>query len=61
MEDVNLGKGGTYLLDPKTGERKLLQRTQPAQPDTTSTEVVTDGTEDESTPSTGEDRKHLRD
>ena len=55
MEDVNHGKGGTYLLDPKTGERKLLQRTQPAQPDTTSTGVVTDGTEDESTPSPGED------
>ena len=55
MEDVNHGKGGTYLLNPETGERKLLQRTQPAQPETTSTEVVTDGTEDESTHSSGED------
>ena len=55
MEDVNLGQGGAYLLDPKTGKRKLLQRTQPAQPDTTSTEVVTDDTEDESTPTSGKD------
>ena len=24
------GQGGTYLLDPKTGKRKLIERTEPA-------------------------------
>jgi hypothetical protein len=26
------GQGGTYLLNPKTGKRKLIERTEPAQP-----------------------------
>ena len=30
MEDENLGQGGTYLLDPKTGKRKLIEQTKPA-------------------------------
>lgn len=47
MEDENMGKGGSYLLDPKTGHRKLLQRTQPAQPNHFNPEVVTDDTENE--------------
>lgn len=55
MEDVNLGQGGAYLLDPKTGKRKLLQRTQPAQPTSLNSEVVTDDPEDVSTPASGED------
>jgi len=32
MKDKYAGQGGTYLLDPKTGERKLIRQTQPAQP-----------------------------
>lgn len=30
MTDPNAGKGGTYIRDPETGERKLVQRTEPA-------------------------------
>ncbi len=30
--DEYQGQGGTYLLDPKTGKRKLIERTEPAQP-----------------------------
>jgi hypothetical protein len=30
MEDEYQGQGGTYLLDPKTGKRKLIERTEPA-------------------------------
>lgn len=30
MESENNGQGGSYLLNPKTGERTLLQRTEPA-------------------------------
>lgn len=55
MEDENLGQGGSYLVDPKTGKRKLIERTQPAQPTSPIFEVVTDDTEDESTPASGED------
>ena len=55
MEDENLGQGGAYLVDPKTGKRKLIGRTQPAQPTSPNFEVVTDDTEDESTPIAGED------
>ena len=32
MEDKYAGQGGTYLLDPKTGKRKLIRQTQPAKP-----------------------------
>jgi len=31
MESEHLGFGGSYLLNPKTGKVKLLQRTEPAQ------------------------------
>ena len=55
MEDENLGQGGAYLVDPITGKRKLIGRTQPAQPTIPNFEVVTDDTEDESTPTSGED------
>ena len=30
MESENNGQGGSYLLNPKTGKRTLLQRTEPA-------------------------------
>ena len=34
-------EGGTYILDSKTGKRKLVQQTKQAE---ISTEVITDGT-----------------
>ena len=34
-------EGGTYILDPKTGKRKLVQQTKQAE---ICTEVITDGT-----------------
>lgn len=30
MSDQFDGVGGSYVLDPKTGKRKLVERTQPA-------------------------------
>ena len=30
MEDKYAGQGGTYLIDPKTGKRKLIRQTHPA-------------------------------
>ncbi len=36
-------EGGTYILNPKTGKRKLVQQTQPA---ALPTEVKKDGTTD---------------
>ena len=32
LRDEYWGQGGTYLVDPKTGKRKLIERTEPAQP-----------------------------
>lgn len=32
MVDEYWGQGGTYLADPKTGKRTLIERTEPAQP-----------------------------
>lgn len=32
MENEYQGQGGSYLLNPKTGKVKLIQRTEPAQP-----------------------------
>lgn len=55
MENENVGQGGSYLLDPKTGQRKLLQRTQPAQPTHFNSEVVTDDSEDKPTRTAGKD------
>jgi hypothetical protein len=54
MEDEYKGQGGSYLLDPKTGRRKLVERTQPAPHPTV--EVATDAiSSDSSTPDPGED------
>lgn len=39
------GQGGTYLLDPKTGKRKLLERTEPAQPSDPQPEEVSNGSD----------------
>jgi len=30
MVDEHKGQGGSYLVDPKTGKRQLVERTQPA-------------------------------
>jgi hypothetical protein len=43
MIDEYSGQGGSYLLDPKTGKRKLIERTKPAQPSDTNTEELSDG------------------
>lgn len=40
------GQGGSYLLDPKTGKRKLIERTEPAtNPAQATPEVTTNGTD----------------
>ena len=49
------GEGGTFLLDPKTGKRKLIQRTEPAQSLNPQTEELSDGSADPQTPDPGED------
>ena len=48
MSNENRGEGGSYLLDPKTGKRKLIKQTLPFQIQT-KTEVTTDGTTDKET------------
>ena len=54
MVDEYKGQGGSYLVNPKTGKRKLVERTQPA-PHPTS-EVASNGiSSDSSTPDPGED------
>ena len=46
MKDEYSGQGGSYLLDPETGKRTLIQRTLPADPPqengTTSSQETTD-------------------
>ena len=32
MDNEYQGQGGSFLLNPKTGKVKLIQRTEPAQP-----------------------------
>ena len=32
MKDEYSGQGGSYLIDPETGKRTLIQRTLPADP-----------------------------
>jgi hypothetical protein len=55
MVDEYWGQGGTYLLDPKTGKRKLLERTEPAQSLNPQFEDLSDGSADAQTPDSGED------
>jgi len=48
MRDEYSGQGGSYLLDPETGKRTLIQRTLPADPPqkngtTSSTETTDSG------------------
>lgn len=52
VEDVYRGQGGSYLLDPETGLRTLVSRTQPlgeAQVEIESYEVIPDATPDTET------------
>ena len=49
MEDEYQGQGGTYLLDPKTGKRKLIERTEPANPSEPQTEELSDGSDTQKT------------
>ena len=43
MENEIPNEGGTYILNPKTGKKKLVQQTSQAEPPK---EVITDGTTD---------------
>ena len=47
------GQGGSFLLDPKTGKRKLIEQTKPALPQ--STEELTDAKTDTQTPTASQD------
>lgn len=49
MIDEYQGQGGTYLLDPKTGKRKLIERTEPANPSEPPTEELSDGSDPQKT------------
>lgn len=53
MVDEYWGQGGTYLLDPKTGKRTLLERTEPAQPSEPEPEDLSNGS-NEKAPAAGE-------
>jgi hypothetical protein len=49
MIDEYWGQGGSYLLDPKTGKRKLIERTEPANPSEPLTEELSDGSDPQKT------------
>ena len=55
MVDEYWGQGGTYLQDPKTGKRKLIERTEPAQPSEPQTEVTSNAAPESQAPDSGED------
>ena len=55
MVDEYWGQGGTYLLNPKTGKRKLLERTEPANPSEPQIEVKSNAAPEPQTPDPGED------
>ena len=52
MIDEHHGQGGSYVLDKKTGKRKLIERTCA---ECNLTEASTDGTAQPQTPDSGED------
>jgi hypothetical protein len=54
MMDEYKGQGGSYLVDKKTGKRKLVERTQPA-PHLTPEEAPNGLSSDSSAPDPGED------
>ena len=53
MVDEHWGQGGTYLLDPKTGKRKLIERTEPAQFSEPQQEVTSNAAPEPQTPDPG--------
>lgn len=55
MVDEYWGQGGTYLLDPKTGNRKLIERTEPAQPSEPEPEELSNGTSEPQASDPGQD------
>lgn len=55
IQDEFSGVGGEYLLNPKTGKRTLIQRTEPAQLSTPEPEVTSDAAPESQTPDPGED------
>ena len=57
MLDEHSGHGGSYLLDPETGVRTLIERTLPPQPSKESS----DGTATTQTPDRDRDGVELRD
>jgi hypothetical protein len=49
------GQGGTYLLDPKSGKRKLIERTEPVvTPAHATPEVTSNAAPDSQAPDSGE-------
>ena len=54
MKDEYWGMGGSYLLDPKTGKRKLIERTEPANTLNPEPEELSDGSAIPQTPDSGE-------
>ena len=57
MLDEHSGHGGSYLLDPETGVRTLIERTLPPQP----SQESSDGTATTQTPDSDRDGVNLRD
>jgi hypothetical protein len=55
MVDEYWGQGGTYLLDSKTGKRKLIERTEPATSSEPHEEVTSNAAPEPQTPDPGED------
>ena len=55
MVDEYWGQGGTYLLNPKTGIRKLLERTEPAQPSDNTPEELSNGSSEPQASDPGQD------
>jgi hypothetical protein len=58
--DEYSGQGGSYLLDPKTGKRKLVERTQPGQSQP-EPEVTSDAAPVTQAPDPEQDRDDVRD
>jgi len=54
MMDEYWGQGGTYLLDPTTGVRTLLERTEPAQPSEPQPEELSNGSANTQAPDPGQ-------
>jgi hypothetical protein len=53
MVDEYWGQGGTYLQDPTTGKRTLIERTEPAQTSDPQPEELSNGSADTQTPDPG--------